>query len=156
MHVTIYVHAHAMVYPEIVNSESELVWEALHRVHAKLDLIIEREVKTATGLSMALLDALRVLDQTVSHFTMAELADRVLLSRTRVSRVVDELVGAGLVARESNPDDGRSSFVTLTKEGRQKVEKALPVYKAAVNREIKKLLSPQQLRQLADSLDKAQ
>jgi hypothetical protein len=53
------------------------------------------------------------------------------LSRTRVSRLVDELVGAGLVARESNPADRRSAYALLTDLGRSRLRAAAPTYLAA-------------------------
>ena len=45
---------------------------------------------------------------------MSELGQRVVLSRTRVSRVVDELAAAGLAERQPDVADGRSSFAALT------------------------------------------
>jgi Transcriptional regulators len=41
---------------------------------------------------------------------MSELGQRTVLSRTRVSRVVDELATAGLAERQPDQADGRSSF----------------------------------------------
>ena len=45
---------------------------------------------------------------------MSELGQRAVLSRTRVSRVVDELAAAGLAERQPDEADGRSSFAALT------------------------------------------
>ena len=52
---------------------------------------------------------------------MSELGERVTLSRTRVSRLVDEMTAAGLVRREANPDDRRSAYAVLTTQGRTAV-----------------------------------
>lgn len=41
---------------------------------------------------------------------MQALAERVVLSFSRVSRLVSEMEGAGLVGREPDPDDGRGSW----------------------------------------------
>ena len=48
------------------------------------------------------------------RLTMSQLGERVVLSRSRVSRVVDELIRADLVRREANPDDARSAYAVLT------------------------------------------
>ena len=48
---------------------------------------------------------------------MSELSERVVLSRTRVSRIVAELVTGWAGGREGNPDDGRSAFAVMTPTG---------------------------------------
>lgn len=63
---------------------------------------------------------------------MTELGERVVLSRTRVSRIVDELVAAGLVCRQDNPDDRRSSFALLTDAGLARYRQAAPHYLRAI------------------------
>ena len=55
-----------------------------------------------------------------------------MLSRERISRVVTELERAGLVRREPNPDDGRSSFAALTPEGRARLRAAAPLHPAGI------------------------
>jgi DNA-binding MarR family transcriptional regulator len=65
---------------------------------------------------------------------MSELGTRVVLSRERVSRVVDELVRAGLVARERNPEDRRSVFAVITPAGRDRLRAAAPTYLAGIER----------------------
>ena len=81
---------------------------------------------------------------------MGQLSDRVVLSRTRVSRLVDELVAAGLVAREPNPDDGRSAFAVLTAEGRRRFLAAARAYLPAIDREF----APVDARRLAEVADR--
>jgi DNA-binding MarR family transcriptional regulator len=65
---------------------------------------------------------------------MTELGARVVLSRERVSRVVDELERAGLVRRERNPDDGRSLLAVLTDDGRARLRAVAPTYLAGIAR----------------------
>jgi DNA-binding MarR family transcriptional regulator len=47
----------------------------------------------------------------------SELARRLRLDTSTISRTVDGLVGAGLVQRVENPDDRRSVILTCTREG---------------------------------------
>ncbi|MEO8261807.1 MAG: MarR family transcriptional regulator [Pseudolysinimonas sp.] len=128
-------------------------WAALLRVNARLVPRFDREVQAATGLPLTWYDVLLELAQAGDRLRMSELADRVVLSRTRVSRLVDELVRAGLVAREANPDDGRSSFALLTDEGRRRFTEAAPVYLAAIEREVGGALPAEKLAGLADTLE---
>lgn len=50
--------------------------------------------------------------------TVPAIARRLGLARQSVQRVVDDMAGAGLVAREPNPDHQRSPLVVLTADGR--------------------------------------
>src|SRR3982751_3313691 len=111
-------------------------WGALLKVHAALVPLLDRELQEAHGLPLTWYDVLLELNSAPGRrLTMGQLGSVAAVSRTRVSRVVDELVRAGLVARESNPDDGRSAFAALTPAGRSALGKAAPTYVAAVHRE---------------------
>ena len=63
---------------------------------------------------------------------MKELGEAAVLSRSRVSRVVDELERAGHLVRVPNPDDRRSSYAELTAQGRTAFKKAAPIYLAVI------------------------
>jgi DNA-binding MarR family transcriptional regulator len=86
---------------------------------------------------------------------MSELGQRAVLSRTRVSRVVDELAAAGLAERQPDQADGRSSFAVLTPAGRNALRRAWPVYREAIRRRLGAHLTAQQCHQLARLLDQA-
>lgn len=83
---------------------------------------------------------------------MTDLADRVVLSRTRVSRVVDELVAEGFVERTRNPADGRSALATLTKQGRAALRAAAPHYLSGIRAHFLDLLEPAERQVIADTL----
>ena len=86
---------------------------------------------------------------------MGQLGSVAAVSRTRVSRVVDELVRAGLVAREhERRDDGRSAFAALTPAGRAALRTAAPTYLAAVQREFADHLTAREGEVLAKALRK--
>jgi DNA-binding MarR family transcriptional regulator len=59
-----------------------------------------------------------------------------------------------MVAREPNPDDGRSAFAALTPAGRAALRKAAPTYVAAVRREFADHLTAQESEVLAGALAK--
>jgi DNA-binding MarR family transcriptional regulator len=110
-------------------------WASLLKVHAALVPVLDREVRLATGLPLAWYDVLLELNSAPQRrLTMTNLGDRVVLSRTRVSRIVDELVERGLVSRDRNPVDRRSAFGVITNEGRKRLRAAAPVYLAGIAR----------------------
>lgn len=116
-------------------ADSERTWEALLRLHAAVLPRLERAVARDGGMPLSWYDVLLELRDAGGRLTMGELADRVVLSRTRVSRLVDELAQAGLVTRETNPDDRRSAFAALTRDGRRRFLAAARVYLPAIDRE---------------------
>jgi len=130
-------------------------WGALLKVHAALVPRLDRELQETHGLPLTWYDVLLELNTAPERrLTMGQLGSVAAVSRTRVSRVVDELVRAGLVTREPNPDDGRSAFATLTPAGRAALRKAAPTYVAAVHREFADHLTAREAAVIAGALRK--
>jgi DNA-binding MarR family transcriptional regulator len=59
---------------------------------------------------------------------MAELADRVLLSRSGTTRLVDRLEREGLLVRDNCTSDGRGTFAVLTDAGEELLSQARPTH----------------------------
>ena len=132
---------------------ADTAWAALLQVHAALVPRIDRALQRAAGLPLSWYDVLLELAAAPGgRLTMGELAQRVVLSRTRVSRIVDELVAAGLVGREGNPDDGRSAFAVLTADGLARYRAAAPHYLASIEREFASGLTDGELGAVAAAL----
>jgi DNA-binding MarR family transcriptional regulator len=130
-------------------------WGALLKVHATVVPRLDRELQETHGLPLTWYDVLLELNAAPGRrLTMGQLGSVTAVSRTRVSRVVDELARAGLVAREPNPDDGRSAFAALTPAGRAALRAAAPTYVAAVHREFADHLTDREAQVLARALRK--
>src|SRR3954462_7504002 len=130
-------------------------WGALLKVHAALVPRLDRELQETHGVPLTWYDVLLELNTAPGRrLTMGQLGSVTAVSRTRVSRVVDDLVRAGLVSREPNPDDGRSAFAVLTPAGRAALRKAAPTYVAAVHREFADHLTAREAAVLAGTLRK--
>ena len=88
-------------------------WVAFLQAHAVVTRRLEAELHAERDLSLAEYDALvqlAVADD--RRLRMSELAERVVLSRSGVSRLVDRLEGDGLVARRACPTDARGSWAS--------------------------------------------
>ena len=139
----------------MANTPPTGAWGALLRVHAALVPHLDRAVRDGTGMPLTWYDVLLELHGAPDHrLPMSELGERVVLSRTRVSRLVDELVAHGLVAREANPDDGRSSFAVLTRDGTKRFLRAVPIYLGAIDEHFGSKLTPAELNTLEKALGK--
>ena len=126
---------HKTWYGAVVQNTSTAAWSALLRVHANLVPLLDRELQAAHGLPLTWYDVLLELNAAPDRrLSMGELGAAAVVSRSRVSRVVDELVAAGLVVREANPADRRSAYATITDAGRARLRAAAPTYLGGIER----------------------
>jgi DNA-binding MarR family transcriptional regulator len=129
-------------------------WAALLRCHAAVVPSIAKRVERQTGLPLAWYDVLLELQATADgRLRMQELGERVVLSRSRVSRVVDDMSTAGLVQRRPDPTDRRGSFAVITASGRKSYRGAAPVYARAIHEQFTAHLTPSQLKTVAIALE---
>ena len=131
-------------------------WRGLLVAHSRLVPAVEADLRAAGQVSLSWYDVLLELNGAPGRrLRMSELGQRAVLSRTRVSRVVDELAAAGLAERQPDEADGRSSFAVLTPAGRNALRRAWPVYREAIRRHLGARLTEQQCRELAALLQRA-
>jgi len=110
-------------------------WIAFLQAHATLSRRLEAELQAASHVSLPEYDALVQLaaaDQ--RRLRMNELADRVLLSRSGVSRLVDRLERQGWVKRTTCPTDARGAWAILTDAGLDTLRSAAPIHLRGVER----------------------
>jgi DNA-binding MarR family transcriptional regulator len=132
-------------------------WGALLQTHAALVPELDRSLRSHSGLPLAWYDVLLELSAADDgRLRMSELAQRAVLSRTRISRVVDELVLAGLVTKEPNPVDARSWYALITTEGRQRFEASAPHYLGQIEQRFAAGLTDDELRTIARALRRVQ
>lgn len=130
-------------------------WAALLRVHATLVPILDRELQAACRLPLTWYDVLLELNSAPGRrLSMGELGERAVVSRTRVSRVVDQLAADGLVIREANPDDRRSAYAVITPAGRARLRAAAPTYLAGIKRHFTDAMTAAEARTTATALEK--
>lgn len=141
-----------------MGSKSKLAadaWGSLLRVHAALVPRFDESVRTAAELPLAWYDVLLELAHAPDNrLRVGELGERVVLSRSRVSRVVDEMAGRGLVAKEDDATDRRSAFAVLTSAGRSRFEAAASVYVRAIEEQFAAPLTGAELRTLTALLER--
>src|SRR4029079_2042377 len=120
-------------------------WRGLLVAHSRLVPAVEADLRAAGSVPLSWYDVMLALTAgPVRSLRMSDLGQHTVLSRTRVSRVVDELAAAGLAERQPDEADGRSSFAVLTADGKEALRRAWPVYRQAIHRQLAARLSPQQ------------
>jgi DNA-binding MarR family transcriptional regulator len=98
----------------------------------------------------AVLSIVGLSDSPVNESEISEIMQRGLNS---VSTMVDRLVKQGLLRRTRSDEDRRVNYLTLTKSGREKVEKGMLVNKQIVKR-LTSILTKEENRQILLLLNK--
>lgn len=120
--------------------------------HSRSVRAVEAHMVAAGAIALTWYDVLLELHGSQEPLRMQELGDRVVLSRTRVSRLVQELEVQGLVKRTPHAADGRSTLASITEAGADALRNAAPVYMAGIERHFTSHLSTAQQRAVAAGL----
>jgi len=105
------------------------VWPLFLTAHAVLVERIESRLAQAGLPPLAWYDVLWGLERAPDQrLRMSELAEKVVLSRSNLTRLVDRLEDAGLVERERSEEDRRGAYAVLTESGRAVRRSMWPVY----------------------------
>ena len=135
--------------------ETELrAWQALLHAHHQIIRTLDAELHSEHELSMAEYDVLLRLARAPSRcLRMTELAERVMMSPSGLTRVVDRLVGAGLVERDRFEGDARVMLARLTPKGGGVLREAARTHIRGIREHFTGRLSQAQLRNVASALE---
>jgi DNA-binding MarR family transcriptional regulator len=126
-------------------------WRGFLRTHARLLRHLDRQLTDEQGLATSSYEVLlRLAEAPRGTMRMKDIADSLLLSRSGLSRVVDELERKGFVARQPCPSDARGTEAVITRSGRGAFRKAQNSHLRSVRAEFLDKLSQEQLWQLAE------
>jgi DNA-binding MarR family transcriptional regulator len=126
-------------------------------LHAQATIIrrLEGELQDAHALGLGEFEALLQLSLAdMDRLRMSELADRLVLSRSGVTRLVDRLEAAGYVARVTCASDARGAFAELTDAGRRCLRDAAPTHVRSVRTHFVDRVPPDELDRLARTLER--
>jgi DNA-binding MarR family transcriptional regulator len=127
-------------------------WRALLMAHSRAVRAIEADLEALGSIPLGWYDVLLELQAAPHGLRMQDLGERVVLSRTRVSRLVDELEAAGLVMRRPDPSDGRATIASITAAGRQAFRATAPVYLAKIDEHFNRHLNVRERGVIAKAL----
>ena len=136
-----------------LESSKGSAWALFLTVHAVLVEKIERQFSAEGMPPFDWYDVLWGLERAPAHrLRMHELAEMTVISRSNLTRLVDRLEAAGLVARERAEEDRRGAFAVLTPQGRAMRKKMWPVYSAAIKRYFEDHVSEQDAEQIGQAM----
>jgi DNA-binding MarR family transcriptional regulator len=128
-------------------------WSAFLRAHARTVRAMSEDLEAGGGLQLTHYDVLRQLALAPGErLRMADLADRVMLSRPGLTGVVGRLESQGMIERERVSDDGRGLYAVLTAAGRRCLVTAHSTHVASIRRRFADRYTADELRVLAELL----
>jgi DNA-binding MarR family transcriptional regulator len=132
----------------------ERAWRAFLDAQAAVLRLLETELIEKEDMTLAEFDVLIQLRMSPERrLRMTELSERVRLSRSGLTRLVDRLARAGLVKRGRCAGDRRGTFAILTPAGTARLRRAGPVHLAGIREHFGKRLSADQLTAVAEALE---
>ena len=134
-------------------TDSVDAWRALLLAHNRALRAIDAELDRAGSIPLPWYDVLLELNAAPERrLRMQELADRVVLSRTRVSRLVDDMARADLVAKSQDDTDRRSVWATITGTGIRELRKTSPKYLRGIEKHFASHLTDEEKEIIATAL----
>ena len=110
-------------------------WRGMLEANAQVMRELDAQMQSEHGLSASAYEVLMFLDDAPEHrMRMSDIADRVLLSRSGCTRLVDRLVRQGYVSRCAANDDGRGLYAQLTDAGLEKIRAARVTHHEGIRR----------------------
>jgi DNA-binding MarR family transcriptional regulator len=109
----------------LLSREERALWRRFVETHAAIVRRLDDDLRVQSGLTLSSYEVLLELVRAPGNrMRMAELAERLLFTRSGITRLVDRLERDGFVERNECPHDGRGVYAILTEKGFDTLEGA--------------------------------
>lgn len=116
-----------------LDQDEDLLWRVMVELIVRLPRVLDEQFDREAKVSMAEYAVLVALLEAPDHeLRMGALAEATALSRSRITRVVDDLTRRSLVTRRKHEQDARSALAALTPAGETVLASACPGHLARV------------------------
>jgi DNA-binding MarR family transcriptional regulator len=129
-------------------------WRALVMGTTLLFDRLDDDLRRSFDISLTEYEILvRLSEREGRQLRMAQLADALAHSRSRVTHTVARMEHAGLVKRSVSPEDGRGILATMTPRGYELLKKVAPTHVNGVRDHLVDLVSAEDLEALGRVMD---
>jgi DNA-binding MarR family transcriptional regulator len=137
--------------------DEERAWNGLVEAYESLNRSLDARLMADHRMPLTTLEALiQIAHAEDGSISVSELADRIRLSPSRTSRLAMELERDGLVERQRDSADSRSTRVAATEAGRERLLEAAPLYLSTVRGHLFDMLSERDVKQLVRIFERMQ
>ncbi|HEY6791996.1 MAG TPA: MarR family transcriptional regulator [Trebonia sp.] len=124
----------------------EQAWRALARFFVVAPRLLDEDLQRCAHMSLSAYSILMQLSEAPGRtLRMTELANRAYLSGSRTTRLVDELIADGLVAKARNAADARGFDVALSDAGLAALQQAYTGHLRSVRSRVMDHIDPSTL-----------
>jgi DNA-binding MarR family transcriptional regulator len=142
-----------IVMPSTLDGAALEAWRSYLQSHASIVRVLDAELDAEHGMTTRDYEVLLYLAQADGrHLPMSALAERTMLTRSGITRLVDGLVHAGWIERVACPNDARVSYAQLTDVGYEKLRDAGCAHVTSIRRLFLEHFNPDEIEQLASLL----
>lgn len=137
-----------------LTSDQQRAWRSYLLGTTLLMERLDRDLRESHDLSIPEYEILvRLSESPNRQLRMAELADSVKNSRSRITHTIARMERTGLVERRQCPSDGRGVLAILTDGGMRKLEAAAPLHVESVRQAIIDVISDEALQTIGSSFE---
>lgn len=141
--------ARAMV-RAFLTEEEERIWFGLTETHDALLRALDARMLAEHRMPLSAFEALmHITHAEAGAISVSDLAERIRLSPSQVSRIAIDLERTGLVQRRRSASDPRATEVAVTDAGYAKIQEAAPAYLTTIRTYLFAALSERDIKQLA-------
>jgi DNA-binding MarR family transcriptional regulator len=132
-----------------LNNDETLAWRSIVEVEAEIRNSLDSELSERHDVSLGEFGVLVHLSEAPDRrLRMTDLAERMRLSPSGLTRRLDRLVSRGIVERVSSEDDRRVTMAVLTASGLELLNQSSPDHLNGVRRHLIDHLSEEDIQQL--------
>lgn len=137
---------------DIPSDTAILAWARLVKAERVVLAAVEADLKAAGFPPLGWYDVALELRRAEKPLRPVEIEERMLIAQHNMSRLLDRMVGAGLVERHPCADDKRGYELVLTEPGHELLRQMWPAYRAAIQRHIGARLNEAETAAFANAL----
>jgi DNA-binding MarR family transcriptional regulator len=138
-----------------LTDDEERAWHGLVEASESLTQALDSRLLAEHRMPLSTIEALiEIAHAEDGSISVSDLAERIRLSPSRTSRLAMELEREGLVERQRDTTDTRSTRVAATQAGRDRLLEAAPAYLSTIRAQLFDGLSDRDVKQLARILER--
>lgn len=138
-----------------LEEEQLSVWRAFVNAHAAVIERIEKDLSEQRKIPLTTYDVLVALYQSPDKkLRMTDLAKKVVITRSGLTRVIERLEREGFVTRERTEEDRRGAFAILTREGKKAFLATWPTYADGISNYFLSVLDEEERKIIGKGLAK--
>jgi DNA-binding MarR family transcriptional regulator len=141
--------------PRTVDGAELAAWRGFLQASRLITDALDADLRAGHGRTLSDYEVLLLLHEADGQrLRMSELAERALVTRSRLTHTVDRLEADGLVGRRPVADDRRGAYAELTRAGGMALRAMAPTHVAGIRRDFLDHLTAAEVEALASVFER--